>query len=199
MKTLYPRTTTLFFLFLLGMNSNIFSQNAEHWKLDKDHTSVNFEVKHFFNTVNGNFTDFEGVFIFDPNNLKGSKFDFTVAVSSIETNNEKRNNHLKSQDFFDAEKFPKMHFISTDFKKLSDTKYEVKGKLRIKDVIKNITIPFEVTGLMDHPMKKETKLMGLAFNTKINRNDYNVGAGDWTSTKVVGDIVKIDINAELNK
>lgn len=194
MKTIF-KLQMLLLLFVQNGNA----QKAEKWELDKDHTSVNFEVKHFFNTVTGNFTDYNGTFIFDPNNLEDSRFDFTVVVSSIETNNEKRNNHLKSPDFFNAEKFPTMHFISSGFKKLSDNKYEVRGKLRIKDVIKNVTIPFKITGMMDHPMKKGTKLMGLAFNTKINRNDYHVGEGDWTSTKVIGETVKISINAELNK
>lgn len=196
MKTIFklPIIVPLLLFFQDG-----FAQIAPKWELDKDHTSVNFEVKHFFNTVNGNFTDFDGNFFFDPDNLEDSKFDFTVAVSSIETNNEKRNNHLKSADFFNAEKFPEIYFVSTGFDKISDTQYEVKGKLRIKDVIKNVTIPFEITGKMEHPMKEGATLMGLAFNTTINRNDYNVGAGDWTSNKIVGENVKVSINTELNK
>ena len=196
MKTIFklPIIVLLLLFFQDG-----FAQIAPKWELDKDHTSVNFEVKHFFNTVNGNFTDFDGNFFFDPDNLEDSKFDFTVAVSSIETNNEKRNNHLKSADFFNVEKFPEIYFVSTGFNKISDTQYEVKGKLRIKDVIKNVTIPFEITGKMEHPMKEGATLMGLAFNTTINRNDYNVGAGDWTSNKIVGENVKVSINTELNK
>lgn len=196
MKTIFKLPIIVLLLLFF---QNGFAQIAPKWELDKDHTSVNFEVKHFFNTVNGNFTDFDGNFFFDPDNLEDSKFDFTVAVSSIETNNEKRNNHLKSADFFNAEKFPDIYFVSTGFNKISDTQYEVKGKLRIKDVIKNVTIPFEITGKMEHPMKEGATLMGLAFNTTINRNDYNVGAGDWTSNKIVGENVKVAINTELNK
>lgn len=196
MKTIFKLPIIVLLLLFF---QNGFAQIAPKWELDKDHTSVNFEVKHFFNTVNGNFTDFDGNFFFDPDNLEDSKFDFTVAVSSIETNNEKRNNHLKSADFFNVEKFPEIYFVSTGFNKISDTQYEVKGKLRIKDVIKNVTIPFEITGKMEHPMKEGATLMGLAFNTTINRNDYNVGAGDWTSNKIVGENVKVSINTELNK
>ena len=196
MKTIFKLPIIVLLLLFF---QNGFAQIAPKWELDKDHTSVNFEVKHFFNTVNGNFTDFDGNFFFDPDNLEDSKFDFTVAVSSIETNNEKRNNHLKSADFFNVEKFPDIYFVSTGFDKISDTQYDVKGKLRIKDVIKDVTIPFEITGKMEHPMKEGATLMGLAFNTTINRNDYNVGAGDWTSNKIVGENVKIAINTELNK
>ncbi|WP_010230937.1 YceI family protein [Gillisia marina] len=198
MKKLLKLPTLVFVLFFLGFYNGI-AQNAEKWKLDKDHTSVNFEVKHLFNTVNGNFKDFDGTFYFDPDNLKESKFTFTVPISSIETNNEKRNNHLKSPDFFNAEKYPDMKFVSTGFQKKSENKYLVDGKLRIKDVTKNVSIPFEITGTADHPMMEGTKIMGLAFNTEINRNDYKVGAGDWTSTKIVGENVKVSINAELNK
>lgn len=198
MKTVFKLSMVIAIISTFAF-SELKAQTASKWKLDKDHTSVNFEVKHLFNTVNGNFRDYDGTFYFDPNNLDESKFTFTVPVSSIETNNEKRNNHLKSSDFFDAEKYPTMKFVSSGFEKKSEDNYVVKGKLRIKDVTKNVSIPFKVTGVADHPMKKGTKIMGLAFNTKINRNDYNVGAGDWTSNKIVGETVAITVNTELNK
>lgn len=198
MKTVF-KLSMVIAIFTTFAFSELKAQTASKWKLDKDHTSVNFEVKHLFNTVNGNFRDYDGTFYFDPKNLDESKFTFTVPVSSIETNNEKRNNHLKSSDFFDAEKYPTMKFVSSGFEKKSEDNYVVKGKLRIKDVTKNVSIPFKITGMADHPMKKGTEIMGLAFNTKINRNDYNVGAGDWTSNKIVGETVVITVNTELNK
>ena len=198
MKIVSKLQLAVLLIFTMSMG-NILAQTADEWKLDKDHTSVNFEVKHFFNTVNGNFKDYEGTFNFDPDNLMESKFTFTIPISSIETNNEKRNNHLKSPDFFDAEKFPTMKFVSTGFEKKAENKYVVNGDLKIKDVTKKVSIPFEITGKTDHPMKKGTIIMGLAFNTEINRNDFNVGAGDWTSNKIVGEKVKISVNTELNK
>ncbi len=198
MKRVFKLPTAVLLIFTMGMG-NVIAQSADEWNLDKAHTSVNFEVKHFFNTVNGNFRDFDGTFNFDPNNLEESKFTFTVPISSIETNNEKRNNHLKSPDFFDAEKFPTMKFVSSGFEKKAKNNYVVNGNLKIKDVTKTVSIPFEITGKTDHPMKKGTIIMGLAFNTEINRNDYNVGAGDWTSNKIVGENVKISVNTELNK
>jgi len=198
MKTKIKLPFALLLIFSLVFYNGI-AQNADKWKLDKDHTSVNFEVKHLFNTVNGNFTNFDGTFYFDPNKLEESKFTFTIPISSIETNSEKRNNHLKSPDFFNAEKYPEMKFVSTGFEKVSEDKYLVKGKLKIKDVTKNVSIPFEITGKMDHPMMKGTTVMGLAFETEINRNDFKVGAGDWTSTKIVGENVKVAINTELTK
>ncbi len=198
MKIVFKLPMAVLLISTMGIG-NVIAQNADEWKLDKAHTSVNFEVKHFFNTVNGNFKDFDGTFYFDPKNLEESKITFTVPVSSIETNNEKRNNHLKSSDFFDAEKFPNIKFVSSGFEKKAENKYVVNGNLMIKDIIKKVSIPFEITGMTEHPMKKGTIIMGLAFNTEINRNDYTVGAGDWTSNKIVGENVKISVNTELNK
>lgn len=198
MKIVFKLPMAVLLIFTMGIG-NVIAQNADEWKLDKAHTSVNFEVKHFFNTVNGNFKDFDGSFNFDPKNLEESKFTFTVPISSIETNNEKRNNHLKSPDFFDAEKFPTMEFVSSGFEKKAENSYVVNGELRIKDVTKNISIPFIITGKTEHPMKKGTTIMGLAFTTEINRNDYKVGSGDWMSNKIVGENIKITVNTELNK
>lgn len=189
----------IFLLFAVFSTTGLTAQNSNLWMLDKDHTSVNFDVQHFFSTVNGNFTEFDGEFQFDPDNLKASKFIFTVPVSSIETNNQKRNNHLKSDDFFSAAKYPNIKFQSTGFQKMSAKDYVVTGDLTIKDVTKRVAIPFEITGKMEHPMMKGTTILGLAFNTSLDRTDYEVGTGDWASDMVVGDNVNIAVNMELNQ
>ncbi|MGM0391744.1 MAG: YceI family protein [Bacteroidota bacterium] len=178
------------------MTSN--AQDVKQWTLDKDHTSVTFGIKHFFNTVNGTFNDYQGDFWFDPNNLKDSKFTFSIPVSSIDTNNEKRDKHLRSEDFFYVEKHPKISFVSTGFEKKSGANYVVQGELTIRGITRKISVPFEITGEIDHPMKENTRLMGLSFNTNLDRTDYNVGVGDWASTLVVGDNVDVSINMELN-
>ena len=81
------------------------AQNATMWKIDKAHTSVNFSVNHFFSSVTGKFTSFEGDINFDPNNLKASKVNFTVSVKSVNTDDKKRDEHLQSPDFFDAKAY----------------------------------------------------------------------------------------------
>ena len=167
--------------------------------LDKDHTSVNFAVNHFFSTVNGNFTEFTGDFQFDQDNLKASRFEFTIPVSAISTNNEKRDKHLKSEDFFNAAKYPTIKFKSTGFKKLGKNKFVVDGNLTIRDVTRKVAIPFEITGEMEHPMMKGTTILGLSFKNSLNRSDYGVGTGDWASDMVVGDNVDFAVNMELNK
>lgn len=187
------------FIFAVLTTVNVKAQESNQWMLDQDHTSVNFEADHFFSTVNGNFTDFNGKFNFDPDDLSGSSFEFIIPVSSIETNNEKRNQHLKSDDFFAAAKYPEIHFKSSGFERISAKKFIVKGDLTMKNMTKKVAIPFEVTGKMEHPMMKGTTILGLAFTTSLNRADYHIGVGDWASDMVVGDEVLVDINMELNQ
>lgn len=184
---------------LIMVVSTTQAQLAKEWTLDKAHTSVTFAVKHFFTTVNGNFTDYDGSFNFDPDKLSASKFTFSIPVTSINTNNKKRDADLVSDNFFNAEKYPEIKFVSKKFEKKSATEFIVHGDLQIKDVTKRVAIPFEITGQMEHPMKEGTKILGLSFNTSLNRTDYKVGTGNWASTLVVGDNVDIEINMELNR
>lgn len=175
------------------------AQDKTMWKIDKAHTSVNFSINHFFSAVTGNFTDFEGVIHFDPNNLSESQADFSVTVNSINTNNSKRDKHVLSADFFDAETYPTLSFKSTQFNKKSENEYSIQGKLTIKDKTKDVMIPMKITGEMEHPMMKGTIILGVVLNTTIDRTDYGVGTGDWAATMVVGDEVKINIPMELNR
>lgn len=175
------------------------AQNATMWKVDKAHTSVNFSVNHFFSAVTGKFTSFEGNINFDPANLQGSSVNFTIPVKSVNTDDSKRDKHLQSADFFDAKSYPNITFVLTRFEKKSDKDYVAYGKLTIRNVSKDIALPFKITGEMEHPMMKGTIILGLASTIKINRNDYGVGTGSWATTMVVGDNVDININMELNR
>ena len=175
------------------------AQDATMWKIDKPHTSVNFSINHFFSSVPGKFTDFDGMMHFDPNNLKGSKADFSVSINSVNTDDTKRDKHLKSKDFFDSETYPKMSFQSTKFEKKTDKEYLIHGILTIKNKAQNVILPMKITGEMEHPMMKGTIILGLVIDTTIDRTDYGVGTGDWAATMVVGDEVKIHIPMELNR
>ena len=175
------------------------AQDATMWKIDMPHTSVNFSINHFFSSVQGKFTDFDGMIHFDPNNLKGSKANFSVSINSVNTDDAKRDKHLKSKDFFDANAYPKMSFNSTKFEKKSDKEYLIHGKLTIKDKTKDVILPMKITGKMEHPMMKGTIILGVVIDTTIDRTDYGVGTGDWAATMVVGDEVRIHIPMELNR
>jgi polyisoprenoid-binding protein YceI len=173
--------------------------NSDDAEDDKAHTSVNFSINHFFSAVTGKFTQFDGTFNFDPANLKGSKAFFSIPVSSVNTSDKKRDKDLQSANFFDAKKYPNMTFTSTSFQKRSDNEFVAHGKLTIRDVTKDVALPFKITGEMEHPMMKGTVIMGLQLHTKINRTEYGVGTGSWATTMVVGDETDITINMELNR
>jgi polyisoprenoid-binding protein YceI len=171
---------------------------APEWHIDNNHTSISFEVTHFFTPVAGSFKDFEGNLHFDPENLTESSASFVVEVASVETDNKKRNNHLQSADFFDAEKYPEMKFISSSFEK-NGNDYIINGKLTIRDVTKDVHIPVKLLGLGEHPMKKSKLITAMRAEFSLNRNDYGVGTGSWSATAVVGDEVKISILLEANR
>lgn len=175
------------------------AQNATTWKLDKAHTSVNFSINHFFSSVTGKFKTFDGNFQFDTNNLIGSKADFTVSITSVDTDNEKRDEHLQSEDFFDAKAFPNMTFKSTKIEKKSEKEFLVHGKLTIRDKTKDVILPMKITGEMEHPMMKGTIILGLLIDATINRTEFGVGTGSWATTMIVGDEVRIHIPMELNR
>jgi polyisoprenoid-binding protein YceI len=113
----FIKTLTLISIFSLSGLLQLNAQEVPMWMLDKDHTSLNSTIKHFFSDVQGRFNDFIGMVHFDPKNTKGSKVNFSIPISSINTNNIKRDDHLKSPDFFNAAKFPEMKFKSTKFEK----------------------------------------------------------------------------------
>ncbi|MFT4803589.1 MAG: polyisoprenoid-binding protein YceI [Cyclobacteriaceae bacterium] len=172
--------------------------SVQDWKVDKAHSSVSFTVNHFFTPVTGKFGEYDGILAFDPNNLSESKADFTIKVASVSTDDKKRDTHLQSGDFFDAKQFPDISFTSSRFEKKSEKDYVVYGKLTIKNVTKEIALPFTVLGETEHPMMKGTTVMGIKAEIKLNRNDYGVGTGSWAATMVVGNEVSIQVILEVN-
>ena len=172
--------------------------NATAWTIDKTHSNLNFSVTHFFTPVNGKFHDYNAEIYFDPNNLAESSINVEVMVNSVDTNNEKRDGHLQSDDFFNAEEFPTMTFSSDRITNEDDNQFVAHGTLTIKDVTKEIELPFTLLGVQDNPMKEGTKVAGIKGNLSIDRTDYDVGVGDWAATAVVGDEVNITFALELN-
>lgn len=172
--------------------------NATAWNIDKAHSNLNFSVTHFFTPVNGKFHDYNAEIYFDPNNLGESSINVEVMVNSVDTNNEKRDGHLQSADFFNAEEFPTMTFSSDRITSEGDNQFVAHGTLTIKDVTKEIELPFTLLGVQDNPMKEGTKVAGIKGSLSIDRTDFDVGVGDWAATAVVGDEVDISFALELN-
>lgn len=169
---------------------------AQEWKIDPIHTGILFEVKHIYSTVRGHFPDFTGDVFFDPDNLEKSKFDFVVKVDSINTNNGKRDNHLRSDDFFSASKYPVMTFKSTRVSHAGGNKYVLEGKMTIKDVTKDMMLEFIYWGQKENPFKKNEIVAGFDTRFNINRLDFHVGDGKFYKAGVVGKDVDILITLE---
>lgn len=202
MKSLNFLATSLLaiaFLFFNGAFAPIDKMAATKWDVDKAHSKISFEVTHFFTPVTGQFTDYSSNIYFDPNNLGESSVDVEIKVASIDTDNEKRDGHLQSDDFFHAEQYPAITFKSDKIvKKSGQNEFAAVGTLTIKDVTQEIELPFTLLGIRNHPMRENTQLAGIKFTHSINRNDYNVGTGDWVATAVVGGQVDITGTLELN-
>ena len=171
---------------------------ADKYTIDKAHTNVLFSVRHMvISTVQGRFNEFEGVINYDEKDIMKFTIEGKINVNSIDTNNERRDDDLKSDGFFDAEKYPEILFKTTKVEKRDDD-YVAIGSLTIKDVTKEVEIPFEVLGKI--PTRRGGFKLGLHATLEINRKDFNV---KWHRTLdggglVVSDIVKIVLNIEAN-
>lgn len=202
MKIVQKTLISLFaFLFLtvghvVATDGNILA--PDEWSIDKAHSNVNFTITHFFTPVNGSFNDYSSEIYFDPEDLENSSINVTIPVESINTGNERRDNHLKSEDFFNASEWPNIQFESDNIEQTGENKFVAHGELTIRDVTREFELPFELKGVMDHPMQENTKVAGITASAKLNRTDYDVGVGDWAATAVVGDEVDIQLNLELN-
>lgn len=198
MKTL-NKLTTIIALTLFAVSSLALTKYAAtSWTIDKAHSAINFEVTHFFTPVNGQFNDYEATVNFDPENLDESMLDVKIMVNSIDTKNDRRDGHLRTDDFFNAEKWPYITFKSSSIESTGDNEFVANGTLTIKDVSREISLPFTLLGVRDNPMQENTLVAGITASTVIDRTDYTVGTGDWASDAVIGDEVTVDLNLELN-
>ncbi|MFZ2632455.1 MAG: YceI family protein [Desulfosalsimonadaceae bacterium] len=172
---------------------------AEKWEIDPAHSSIYFDIRHIYSTVRGMFTDFSGTLIFDPDNKDASSVEFSVKVDSINTHITKRDNHLRSNDFFEADKYPLMTFKSTGVKQVKDNRYLLAGNLTVKDVTKAVEIPFTYYGLRENPLKAGQMVAGFEAEFTIDRLDYHVGSEKFTDMGVLGKEVHVLVTLEVLK
>lgn len=186
-----------FILFLTGF----LSLNAQtKWSIDKAHSKVQFSATHLIiSEVTGEFKNFDGSIETSGDDFSNAKVNFTMDVNSISTDNEQRDNHLKSDDFFNAQKFPKMTFVGKSMQKVGDNKYKLVGDLTIRDITKQIVLDVTYNGTVKDPWGN-TKA-GFKITGELNRFDYNL---KWNALMeaggaVVGKMIGITINLELQK
>lgn len=174
--------------------------NAQTWTIDKAHSQVQFSVTHLvISEVTGHFKSYDGSITATKDDFSDAKIDFTVDINSINTNNEQRDNHLKSDDFFNAEKFPKMTFKGKSFKKVGENKFQLVGDLTIRDVTKEVTLDVVHNGTVKDPWGN-TKA-GFKITGSLNRFDYNLKWNALTEIggAVVGRTVNIVVDLQLQK
>lgn len=168
------------------------------WTVDKLHSNVKFSVQHMVvSEMEGSFKMFDGTMEHSKADFSDAKINFTVDVASVNTDNERRDGHLKADDFFNAEKYPKMTFVSTSVKPAGQGKYKIAGNLTIRDVTKPVV--FDVTHGGVLKTQKGSKA-GFKARTTINRFDYNLKWDRATETGglVVGKEVEIVVNVEMD-
>ena len=170
------------------------------WVLDPTHSEVQFKVKHLvISTVTGSFKTFEGTLETEGDDITNGKVEFSADVNSVDTNQGQRDGHLKSEDFFDAEKYPKLTFKSTSFTKKGDGEYTLDGDLTIKDVTKPVKLDVEYGGSAAD-FYGNTKA-GFEVTGKINRKDFGLTWNGVTEAGsiVVGEEVKLIFNVQFAK
>jgi len=172
---------------------------ADKYEFDKAHTTVGFQVRHIVTNVGGKFQDFAGTIEVDRAKPESSSVEFTIQAASINTNEPKRDEHLKSPDFFDVANNPTITFKSTSVKPAGKDIYEVTGNLTMRGVTKQVTLPVTFLGEGKDPWGNEK--IGFEIATVLNRKDYGI---NWNKTLdaggvLVADDVKVQISVEANK
>lgn len=166
-----------------------------NWTIDSAHSEIAFKVKHMMiSTVTGHFEDFTATAQTDGDNFENARLQFTAKTASINTKNKDRDAHLKSDDFFNAEKFPEMTFVSKSFN--GD---KLVGDLTIRDITKEITLDAELQGVAVDPYG-QTKA-GFEIKGEINRKDFNLtwSAVTEAGSIVVSDKVKLEVDVQFIK
>ncbi|MFJ7831980.1 YceI family protein [Peribacillus sp. NPDC097284] len=167
------------------------------WIVDPTHSAIEFSVKHMMIAkVKGSFNKFDANISADPTDLTTAEIDFTVDLSSIDTRNTDRDNHLRSADFFDVEKNPELIFKATDIKKTDDDEYAVTGDVTLHGVTREETFVMTFEGQGKDPWG--TEKAGFSGKGKVKRSDYGLtyNAALETGGVLIGDQITISIDIE---
>jgi polyisoprenoid-binding protein YceI len=170
------------------------------WTLDPAHAEIQFKVRHLMiSHVTGSFGRFDASIETTDDNFDTSKISFSAEIDSITTNNEQRDGHLKSADFFESSKFPTLTFASTKFEKISGEAYVLYGDLTFHGVTKNVRLQVEHGGVIKDPWGNSRT--GFTVNGKINRKDYGLvwNAATEAGGVVLGEDIKLHANVEFIK
>jgi len=169
---------------------------TDTWTVDKEHSTVSFQVRHFVTKVRGQFDAFQGTVLLDPQHPEAGSVEFTIDAKSIDTDSPKRDEHLRSPDFFDVANNPQITFKSRKVVPLAPGRFAVAGTLTMRGVAREVTLPVELIGTTNDPWGNVRA--GFATALTLDRKDYGI---NWnkaldTGGAVLGDEVEIDIQLE---
>lgn len=170
------------------------------WAIDPSHSEISFKVKHLVvTTLTGKFDAFEGALETANDDFSDANISFSADIASINTGNADRDGHLKSDDFFNAEAFPKLTFASTSFTKVGADEYKLAGNITLRDVTKPIELTVEYGGTATDPWGNVKA--GFEINGKIKRKEFGLKWDAITEAggAVVSDEVKLHLNVQLVK
>ena len=163
---------------------------AENWKIDPAHTAVEFKIKHLMiSWVKGTFTDVQGAVVFDEAEPEKAAVNVQIATASVDTGNKKRDDHLKSPDFFDAAKYPKIRFTSIGVK-AKGSQFTVKGNLTMHGKTKLVSIPFKVAKGKNGAGVDVTTYKG---KLTLDRNEFGIGTDSIAAKISLEDEVEIEL------
>lgn len=181
--------------FLLAIGIQTVSAQGIIWKIDPVHSNVEFTVVHMvISEVSGHFKEFNATMTQGKDDFSGSTLDVTIKAASISTDNDTRDNHLRSADFFDVTKYPDLTFKSTSFEKTGENEYRITGDLTIHGITKPVTLDAKYLGQIKD--SKGTVYAGFKATGRVNRYDYNL---KWNrSLDAGGLLISENVDISLN-
>jgi len=185
------------FVFVIALIFTLTISAQSKWTLDKAHAKLGFGVTHLLvSTVEGSFKSFDVLVTTSNDNFEGTQIELTADAATINTDNEARDKHLRSVDFFDVEKFPTLSFKSTEFKKVEGKNYKLTGNLTMHGITRFIVLVVKFNGTAIHPYSKKT-VAGFKITGTLKRSDFGIGTS--VPGGVVSDEIEIDANVEVIK
>jgi polyisoprenoid-binding protein YceI len=168
---------------------------AASFTLDPYHTTISFKVKHLVGKVGGTFDKFTGKINYDAGKMQNATVEATIEAASIDTGNEKRDEHLKTADFFDVAKYPTITFKSEKVTDVQGNKAKVHGQLTMHGVTKPVVLDVEMGDIVKDPTSNSNRTGGTA-KTTVSRHDFGIGAASGPSAGMIGKDVEITIDFE---
>lgn len=161
-------------LILLAFHQFKIQPEKEKWKLDRGHSKITFTVTHLLiSEVEGRFHDFDADIYANPNDWTNPNIEIIIKTKTLDTDNEDRDKHLRSADFFDVERYPEIKFKVVSMKKISEKNYKIKGNMTIKNITKTIDLDAKYGGMIEDPIDGKTKA-GFKVWGNINRYDFGL-------------------------